>query len=327
MRIRVGSRGLRHYRVAGPVVLRRPAFCECSKMPTLDSSTHRMQCMEIWGGNQSVDSAVAMAGLDAWVYSRPYRPGQPDDPAAEGGGDVHYVSSCASGRITRLLVADVSGHGESVSTIALQLRTLMRRYVNYISPAKFMEAMNARFTSLTEVGCFATAVVATYYAPTRVLSLGNAGHPAPLIYRAATASWSLLERPTDSGASHADLPLGIIEKTSYATSQVTLERGDMILCYTDSLIECRDAQGKLLGQAGLLNLVKTISVVNPARVIPALLASIEGIAPGNLDLDDVTALLFTPNNQRSSLKDNLLAPIRVVGQWLGRLRPGSEVVH
>ena len=63
-----------------------------------------MQCMEVWGGNQTADSGVIMAGLDAWVYSKPFG-------GADGGGDVYYVSSCATGRITRLLVADVSGHG------------------------------------------------------------------------------------------------------------------------------------------------------------------------------------------------------------------------
>src|SRR6478609_2236552 len=84
-----------------------------------------MQCMEVWGGNQLADSGVVMAGLDAWVYSKPFG-------GAEGGGDVYYVSSCATGRITRLLVADVSGHGASVGGLAVQLRTLMRKHVNQI---------------------------------------------------------------------------------------------------------------------------------------------------------------------------------------------------
>src|SRR5205809_333204 len=87
------------------------------------SDTQVMQCMEVWGGNQIVDNGVNMPGLDAWVYSKPYGD-------AAGGGDVHYVSSCATGRIMRLLVADVSGHGSAVSSVAGQLRALMRRYVN-----------------------------------------------------------------------------------------------------------------------------------------------------------------------------------------------------
>ena len=77
----------------------------------MPSDTRHMQCMEIWGGNQMVDNHVVMPGLDAWVYSRPY--GQ-----AAAGGDVHYVSSCATGRITRLLIADVSGHGSQVAQTA-----------------------------------------------------------------------------------------------------------------------------------------------------------------------------------------------------------------
>src|SRR6187549_518457 len=97
-----------------------------------------MQCMEVWGGNQAVDSGVVMAGLDAWVYCKPYR-------NAEGGGDVYYVSSCATGRINRLLVADVSGHGEKVRAVAVQLRDLMRRFVNYIDQSKFVLSMNSRF--------------------------------------------------------------------------------------------------------------------------------------------------------------------------------------
>ena len=82
-------------------------------MPNPDPQ--HMQCMEVWGGNQVVDSGVVMAGLDAWVYSKPFG-------GAEGGGDVYYVSSCATGRITRLLVADVSGHGSSVAQTAAGLR-------------------------------------------------------------------------------------------------------------------------------------------------------------------------------------------------------------
>ena len=31
-----------------------------------------MQCMEVWSGSQLTAQGVAFAGLDAWVYSKPY---------------------------------------------------------------------------------------------------------------------------------------------------------------------------------------------------------------------------------------------------------------
>src|SRR4051794_7168845 len=180
----------------------------------MDDSAHHMQCMEVWGGNQLADSGVVMAGLDAWVYSKPFG-------GADGGGDVYYVSSCATGRITRLLVADVAGHGDAVGRIGVQLRTLMRRYVNYIDQTRFVADLNHEFAALSTAGCFATAVVTTFFGPTSSLSLCNAGHPPPLVYRAAKRDWSFLEAattpPCEAAESQnlANIPLGILDLCDY----------------------------------------------------------------------------------------------------------------
>src|SRR5919107_1849739 len=106
--------------------------------PAADNPAQHMQCMEVWGGNQIVDSGVVMAGLDAWVFCRPFG-------ASDAGGDVYYVSSCATGRITRLLVADASGHGSAVCDVAANLRTLMHKHVNQIEQTRFVRSMNQQF--------------------------------------------------------------------------------------------------------------------------------------------------------------------------------------
>jgi hypothetical protein len=82
-----------------------------------------MQCMEVWGGSQLTARGVEFGGLDAWVYSKPHGD-------AEHGGDVYYASSCGTGRITRLLLADVAGHGNAVAATAADLRNLMRGAVS-----------------------------------------------------------------------------------------------------------------------------------------------------------------------------------------------------
>src|SRR5690348_11222839 len=92
---------------------------------------HTMQCMEIWGGSGAVETSVRTPGLDTWVYSRPF------EGAAEG-GDVYYVSLCGGGVITRLIVADVSGHGAAVAEISRALRTLMRQNINRKSQARLV---------------------------------------------------------------------------------------------------------------------------------------------------------------------------------------------
>ena len=270
-----------------------------------------MQCMEVWGGNQLVDANVVLNGLDAWVYSKPYGGSQ------AGGGDVYFVSACATGRINRLLVADVSGHGATVSETAANLRTLMRRYVNYIDQTQFVAAMNQQFAAMAKIGTFATAIVTTFFAPNRHLSLCNAGHPPPIVYRGKSNRWDLLDRARHSDEAVGNIPLGIEgELSSYDQFEVRLDVGDLVLCYTDSLIESRRGDGEMLCTQGLLEIVRALDATNPGSVIPSLLASIAALNPTNLDAaDDVTVLLFRPNGTGSvmSLANRVMAPVRVLG--------------
>jgi phosphoserine phosphatase RsbU/P len=283
------------------------------------SSSQLMQCMEVWGGNEPVENTVSLPGLDAWVYSRPYL-------QADAGGDVYYASSCATGRIVRLLLADVSGHGSAVCDIAGQLRSLMRSHVNRLSQQSFVREMNRQFTALSADGCFATAVVNTFFAPTNRLTLCNAGHPAPLLFRARKAEWSLL-KPIDETAANRDegisnLPLGIEDNGDYEQFSVELHLGDIVLCYSDSLIEAKDADGKGLGEQGLLGIARQIRGDEPSQLVSSLLRRITETHAGNLLGDDVTVLMFrvNSNGERVPFKTRMLAPIRILKALISSLR-------
>src|SRR3984885_1830122 len=207
-----------------------------------DSPAQHMQCMEVWGGSQLTSSGVELGGLDVWVYSKPFG-------EAQRGGDVYYVSSCASGRISRLLLADVAGHGQSVASTAADLRTLMRRFVNRLDQTEFVRLLNQQFSALSKDGAFATAVVATFFEPSRRMTVCNAGHPRPLLYRAATRRWDFLghgvvEQPgAKKKAGPSNLPLGMLEISEYDQFDIELEPGDCLLSYTDALMESNDASG------------------------------------------------------------------------------------
>src|SRR5579863_9144736 len=185
-----------------------------------DQPAQHMQCMEVWGGSQLTSRAVEFGGLNVWVYSKPY--GQ-----ALRGGDVYYASSCATGRISRLLLADVSGHGTAVAAIAADLRTLMRRFVNHLDQSEFVRLLNQQFGAMSKTGTFATAIVTTFFAPSRRLMVCNAGHPRPILYRAAQGRWDFLSHE-ESGlaAGPRNLPLGLLDMTEYQHFDVELETGD-----------------------------------------------------------------------------------------------------
>ncbi|WP_435010066.1 PP2C family protein-serine/threonine phosphatase [Tundrisphaera lichenicola] len=271
------------------------------------TEAHTMQCMEIWGGNKAVQNAIATPGLDLWIFSEPHG-------ADVHGGDVHYVTLCGGGIITRLIVADVSGHGESVSEFSHALRKLMRRNINRKSQKGLVRALNRQFTELAQLRRFATAVVATYLATTDRLAVCNAAHPRPLIYRAAEARWAILKHEPDESA--MNLPLGIDEESTYDQFTVKLEKGDFVIFYTDALTEAMNTSGEMLGEQGLLDLIHGLDLVEPNRLGPVLLEKIRGYRDGGQADDDVTLVILHHNGgppHRLSLGEKLDVYAKVFG--------------
>jgi serine phosphatase RsbU (regulator of sigma subunit) len=226
-----------------------------------------------------------------------------------------------------LLLADVAGHGNTVAYTAANLRTLMRRFVYRLDQTEFVRLLNQQFTALSEVGTFATAVVATFFAPTQRLIVCNAGHPRPLLYQAEKKQWTLLGAdPTEEEASPHNMPLGIIDVTEYEQFDVELESGDCVLTYTDALIESRDADGEMLGEAGLLRILRLLGDVEPQLLTKTLLREIKDRFPDNLTEDDVTVLLVRANGHkpRHSFRDILWAQVRFAGSLIRAINPWAE---
>lgn len=278
-------------------------------MTTPVAEAQPLHCMEIWGGNQTVERAVSTPGLDIWVRSRPYA-------NATYGGDVYYASLCGGGSITRILLADVSGHGADVAAVAHSLRHLMRKNINRKDQSRLVQALNREFGELAKMNRYATAVVATYLTSDDTITVCNAGHPRPLLRRAATGTWIAFDpKPTDD-AGLTDLPLGIVPETDYTQSQIFLDRGDLLLLYTDALTECENPAGEQLGEDGLLALVNRLDAEIPTTFPAALISALSQYRGGTADGDDSTFLLLRHNagpRQKPGLLESLSVYAKVLG--------------
>jgi sigma-B regulation protein RsbU (phosphoserine phosphatase) len=264
----------------------------------------RMECMQVWGGNTVAETAVSTTGLDVWLYCKPYGEGV-------DGGDIYALSSCSSGRITRLALADVRGHGETVLALAVRLRRLMRRHIDHIDQDALVGAINLEFTAEGDASTFATGLIGTYFVPTGILSLTNAGHPAPLLFNAGRREWQAVEHQMAS-TTLADIPLGMFESARYTQRRIKMRTDDLLLCFTDGLEECVYETGQMVGQAGLAKIVGDANPDEPETVIPDILRQLTSMSANNLTEDDVTIMLVRANGASVPLRDNLLAPFRYV---------------
>jgi phosphoserine phosphatase RsbU/P len=271
---------------------------------------HTLQCMEIWGGSHDAENSVSTPGLDLWIYSRPYQ-------EASAGGDVHYVSLCGGGVITRFILADVAGHGTAVADAARELRTLMRRNINRKSQARLIGELNRQFTELNQAGRFATAVIATYLATTRQLTICNAGHPRPFWYRADQGAWSILSGREGQGTDGArNLPLGIDGQVGYDQMQISLGEGDYFIFYTDALVEALGPQEKPLGEEGLLDLAARLDLASPETAARTLIENLDRYRGGRTPEDDQTFLLLkhtAGKRRRISLREKIDVYAKVFG--------------
>lgn len=218
-------------------------------------NTHALQCLEVWGGSSAADHAASVPGLDIAVHSHPVE--------GEAGGDLYLISSCSSGLIARTLIADVSGHGSSVSDLSQQLRRAMHKSINTPDQSRIAQALNRAFETIGDDGQFATALLMTYFAPGSLLVFVNAGHPPPLIKRDGTETWVPV-RVEDETAITADskgvrmgirnLPLGVIRDTQYEQFAIRVSPGDRVVCYTDAFSEAK-LDGSMLGVDGLAEIL------------------------------------------------------------------------
>ncbi len=140
-----------------------------------------------------------------------------------------------------------------VSDVADQLRHQMRKHINRLDPTRFIRELNSEFFRLSNQGNFATALIVSYYAPAEYLVVCNAGHPRPVWYRSRLETWRRLEYDM-AGRIHdlANLPLGIVESTTYHQFAVRLEEGDLVLLYSDAAIEVQNSQGEPTTASGSL---------------------------------------------------------------------------
>jgi serine phosphatase RsbU (regulator of sigma subunit) len=161
---------------------------------------------------------------------------QPAQEAAQVGGDWYDAFPTGSGG-TMLVIGDVAGHDQDAAATMAQVRNLLRGIAQTLdgSPAAVLSTLDQALDRLG-VPVLASIVLAEISPPApehpdRTLRWCNAGHPPPLLLHAGGTAELLDRRP--------DPVVGIATDQERVDHQVTLEPGDIVLLYTDGLVETR----------------------------------------------------------------------------------------
>jgi serine phosphatase RsbU (regulator of sigma subunit) len=165
-----------------------------------------------------------LAGLDAMVSY------VPAESTVQVGGDWYHAETLSDGTVA-LAIGDVAGHGLEAANGMAHLRFSLIAWlsIGIRDPGTLLGHMNRLCGQL---GLTGTAVIAFYDPAERTLTWARAGHMAPLLARAGATG-------------ELDVPRGLLlgadAATRYPVVSPRLQAGDLVLFYTDGLVERRTA--------------------------------------------------------------------------------------
>lgn len=239
----------------------------------------RITCSEIWGGIQDVNMDAQTGSLSASIYAA----------ACDGGkgGDIYYFSVCGADQLTRMALADVVGHGPTVSEVSQWVYDILSARMNDPDADAILADLNDRITQ-KGLEAMTTAAVAGFYKFDSHLYVSYAGHPPLLVCRHGQRKWNVLGKRSLTAMSN--MPLGVAEKVDFLQDQIPLEAGDRLLAYTDGLTETPDANGEQFGQERLLDLLDLQIDSDLPTLKNRLVQAMHDYADGPLAHDDVTLI-------------------------------------
>ncbi|WP_277207688.1 ATP-binding SpoIIE family protein phosphatase [Isoptericola croceus] len=199
-----------------------------------------------------------VTGLDVWTYYAP------NAEHAQVGGDWYDVLQIAEGTVG-LVIGDVVGHDVEAAAAMGQLRSVVRAYAYELTtPGTVLDRVDQLVTGM-RVPRPASMVYATlHHVPdddTWSVEYTRAGHLPPLLLRDG-------EVRQLSGAGGSLVGFGTAART---TGREVLHRGDVLLFYTDGLIERRDRSLKV-GLDTLVEMSARITARDAAGVGEELLS-------------------------------------------------------
>jgi hypothetical protein len=208
-------------------------------------------------------------------------------PAWEVGGDYYDILPTGNGQIG-LVLGDVSGKGLPAALLMGLLHGAVRAYSGLWNGAnqpeitkELNELLRARTTSERFVSLFWA-----YYDPHKhLLHYVNAGHLPPLLARRGADGESEIQRLEKGGP-----VLGLLPKATYEQGEVALREGDLLVLYSDGVVEATNSSNEEFGEERLIQAVEANWQRSAAEIQGQILQEVTSFA-GHKGLEDDLTLL------------------------------------
>ena len=175
-----------------------------------------------------------------------------------------------------------------------ETRTMIRsRKGLFDNPQEVICELNKYFyEDLGRAELFITLFYLQYRPETRQIVYASAGHSPTLLWREKSNQCIRLDPE--------GLIIGVKEDFPYEQESLQLEDGDVLLMYTDGLIEAEDNQHELFGENRLADLLKSQCHLPPQEMISHIVEQVQLFSGQSSFQDDVSLVVMQVKQQQQS---------------------------
>jgi phosphoserine phosphatase RsbU/P len=209
------------------------------------------------------------------------------ESAHEVGGDYYDFYQTKQGKII-IIVGDVSGKGTTAAFHMAQMKGIFQTLVQMeLTAEDFLNLANQALSNCLAKSSFMTVTLVMIDTHTRQVEIARAGH-CPTLYYNAKVKQSLYFQGDGLG-------LGIIRKGDYrkflATQFFACAKNDLLLLYTDGIVEAKDEEGEEFGYDRLQTILETNAQAEPKHIIEKIITELDHFRADNYIQDDHTLVV------------------------------------
>jgi len=212
-------------------------------------------------------------------------------PANNVGGDYFtYRWLDPEKTLLAIVVADVSGKAMEAAVTALRFNEMLRYECrDRTEPADILDGLNNSLEGQIETSTFITCCIAVLDTVSGTLKVSSAGHCPPYRYRSRD------QRPIPIPL--AGLPLGLSAivrpDEPYDTVELQLDPGDLLVIYTDGVVEAQNRNRDLYDEEQLELLLKsTAPGADAGRMVRTIVRDVENFIGDAPRTDDITVVIL-----------------------------------
>jgi sigma-B regulation protein RsbU (phosphoserine phosphatase) len=209
-------------------------------------------------------------------------------PAQQVGGDFYDAFSDDQGR-TALVLGDVSGKGLPASVV-LGLLLGAVRASDWMGGSAAHESASRRLSELlrtrTSLERFASLFWCYYERSSQMLRYVNAGHLPPMLVRRNEGGELEIQRLTEGGP-----VLGLLKDADYRQGHAAVRAGDLLLLYSDGVVEAESASGEQFDEARLVAVLKNHWNGTAAEIRDEMLRRVQRFLDKGQAQDDLTLVV------------------------------------